>query len=96
MKFCDTPILKVKIPQIPSYSMIHAPKDIFSIVMYSGSYCVKLKPGLSLYYCDAVRIVLLPWIAIILYKPLYHSGRKSRNTAYPQVNIIFFPLYDQI
>lgn len=51
---------------------------------------MKLRPDIYLHNCDAVRITFSPWMAILRHESLYHSGVKSRNTPFPQIDRRFF------
>ena len=67
-----------EIVEKPSYSMMHALKDGFQIIMYSRIH--KMNHGtLSLHNNSRARIILGPSMVIIWHESLIHSGVKSRQ-----------------
>ena len=66
-------------PPNPSYSLMHSLKDRFSIVMYSGTYRLNLRPDMCMHKYNAVRIILPEWMAIIRHESLFYTGVKFRN-----------------
>ena len=79
MGFYNKENFKDDMPTTPSFSMMHALKDGFQILMYSGSHRVKLSPERCLHNLNAVRIVLPEHMAIIWHESLFHAGAKSRQ-----------------
>ena len=76
--FYDKQNFKDDMPTTPSFSMMHALKERFQILMYSGSHRVKLSPERCLHNRNAVRIILPEHMAIIWHESLFHAGAKSR------------------
>ena len=73
---CDNNKKKEGIPT-PSYSMMHALEDGFSIVMYSGTRENNMTNSCVHRY-HAVRLILKKEMGFMWYERLYHSGVKSR------------------
>ena len=57
----------------PSYSMMHALKDGFSIMMYSSTHDTQMSNG-CVHRKHAVRLILNKGIRVMWHESLYHSG----------------------
>ena len=71
---------KEDMPTKPSYSSMHSLEDGFSILMYSGTHQLKLRPDMCLHKYNNVGIILLELMSIIWHESLSHAGAKSRDT----------------
>ena len=75
---CDKNKKKEGIPT-PSYSMMHALEDGFSIVMYSGTHDTNMYNG-CVHRNHAVRLILKKGQGVMWHEALYHSRAKSRDS----------------
>ena len=63
----------------PSYSMMHALEDGFSIMMYSCTHVTKMCNG-CVQRKNALRLILNKGMGVMWHKLLYHSVTKSTNS----------------
>ena len=61
----------------PSYSMMHALEDGFSIAMYSGTHD-NIMINSCVHINHAVKIILKKGQGVMWHEALYHSGDKSK------------------
>ena len=71
--------LREDLPTMPSFSIMHSLSTGFSIVLYSCTHRVKLRPELPIHCKNAIRLILPQWMMLIWHENLYHSGAKSRS-----------------